>query len=169
MTVNKVILVGNLGADPESRTSQAGGMVTTLRVATSDKRKDREGNWGDHTEWHRVILFGKVAENAARYLKKGRQVYVEGKIQQRDYQDNQGQKRYITEIIGNELKFIGGNREGGGGGGGGRGDGGHEGGGSGGAPPGRDTGGGGGDYGGGGGGGFDGGGGGAPPDDDIPF
>ncbi|MBA2319842.1 MAG: single-stranded DNA-binding protein, partial [Deltaproteobacteria bacterium] len=113
MTVNKVILVGNLGAEPESRTSQAGGMVTTLRIATSERRKDREGNWGDHTEWHRVILFGKTAENAARYLKKGRQVYIEGKLTHRDYQDKDGVKRYITEVIGNELKFIGGNREGG--------------------------------------------------------
>ncbi len=161
MTVNKVILVGNLGADPESRTAQSGGMVTTLRIATSDRRKDRDGNWADSTEWHRVILFGKVAENAARYLRKGRQVYVEGKIQSREYQDKDGQKRYITEIIGNDLKFIGGNREGGTG----RGDGGvNEGGGGG--PPGRDTGGGGGEYGGG---SYEGGGSGSAPDDDIPF
>lgn len=158
MSVNKVILVGNLGADPESRTTGSGTTVTKLRIATSERQKDRDGNWGDHTEWHRVTCFGRTAENAARYLRKGRQVYIEGKIRTSKYQDRDGNDRWSTEVIADVLQFLGG-REGGGGGGG------YSGGGGGGY-----SGGGGGDYDSGGGGG---GGGGAPDyggaDDDIPF
>ena len=172
MSVNKVILVGNLGADPESRTTQSGTTVTNLRLATTERQKDREGNWGDHTEWHRVACFGRTAENAARFLRKGRQVYVEGRIRTRKWQDRDGNDRWSTEVIADTIQFLGGRDAGGGGGGGG----GYSGGGGGG-----DYGGGGGGYsgGGGGGGGYSGGGGGggegggAPDyggaDDDIPF
>ena len=107
MTVNKVILVGNLGADPESRTSQSGSMVTNLRIATSERTRDRDGNWGAHTEWHRVVCFGKTAENVARYCKKGKQVYIEGKIQTRKWQDKEGKDRWSTEVIGDQIRFLG--------------------------------------------------------------
>jgi single-strand DNA-binding protein len=160
MSVNKVILVGNLGGDPESRTTGGGTVVTTIRLATSERRKDDAGQWTDHTEWHRVVAFGKVAENVAKYLKKGRQIYVEGKIRTRKWQDKDGQDRYTTEVLADTVQFLGGrDGEGGGGGGGDYGGGG----GGGGSPRGGGGGsGGGGDFGGGGGGG-----GGA--DDDIPF
>ena len=107
MSVNKVILVGNLGGDPESRTTGSGTVITTLRIATSDRRKDENGQWADATEWHRVVAFGKTAENAARYLKKGRQIYIEGKIRTRQWQDQQGQKRYSTEIVAQQMVMLG--------------------------------------------------------------
>jgi single-strand DNA-binding protein len=119
MSVNKVILVGNLGGDPESRTTGGGTVVTTIRLATSERRKDDAGQWTDHTEWHRVVAFGKVAENVAKYLKKGRQIYVEGKIRTRKWQDKDGQDRYTTEVLADTVQFLGGrDGEGGGGGGG---------------------------------------------------
>lgn len=118
--INKVILVGNLGADPETRTTAGGTAVGNLRIATTERRKDKDGNWSDHTEWHRVTLWGRDAENAAKYLKKGRQVYVEGRLQTRKYQDKDGQDKFATEIVADILKFLGGGeREGGGGSGGG--------------------------------------------------
>lgn len=107
MTVNKVILVGNLGADPESRTAGSGSMVCNLRVATSDRVKDKEGNWSDQTEWHRVVCFGKTAETVARYLSKGRQVYIEGKIQTRKWTDKEGADRWSTEVVANRIRFLG--------------------------------------------------------------
>jgi single-strand DNA-binding protein len=159
MSVNKVILVGNLGGDPESRTTGGGTVVTTIRLATSERRKDDAGQWTDHTEWHRVVAFGKVAENVAKYLKKGRQIYVEGKIRTRKWQDKDGQDRYTTEVLADTVQFLGGrDGEGGGGGGGDYGGGG----GGGGSPRG-------GGGGSGGGGDFGGGGGGGGADDDIPF
>lgn len=169
MTVNKVILVGNLGADPETRTSGGGMAITKLRIATTERQKDKDGNWADHTEWHRVTCFGKTAETAARFLSKGRQVYIEGKLRTSKYQGPDGQDRWSTEVIADQIRFLGaGNREGGGGGG--RDD--YRGGGGSGYPGGGGgySGGGGGSYsgGGGGGGGFSGGDDG-PPDDDIPF
>jgi single-strand DNA-binding protein len=118
MSVNKVILVGNLGADPESRTTNSGTVVATLRLATTERTKERDsGNWTDHTEWHRVVCFGKVAENVTRYLKKGRQIYIEGKIRTRKWQDKDGNDKYTTEVIADNVQFLGG-----GGGGGGRSD-----------------------------------------------
>ncbi|MEQ1503116.1 MAG: single-stranded DNA-binding protein, partial [Myxococcota bacterium] len=117
MSVNKVILVGNLGGDPETRTTGGGTVVATLRLATTDRRKDESGQWADATEWHRVVCFGKVAENVARFLKKGRQIYIEGKIRTRKWQDKDGQDRYTTEVIADTVQFLGG-RDGGGGGGG---------------------------------------------------
>lgn len=170
MTVNKVILVGNLGADPEVRTTNSGSSVANLRLATTERTKDRDGNWTDQTEWHRVVCFGRTAENVGRFLSKGRQVYVEGRIQTNKWTDKDGQDRYTTEIIANQIRFLqGGNRDGGGGGGGG-----YSGGGGGGGYSGGGGGGGGGYSGGGGaggGGGSYGGSGGSsgPPDDDIPF
>jgi single-strand DNA-binding protein len=157
MSVNKVILVGRLGADPESRTSANGTVIANLRMATSFRKRDEGGNWVDETEWHRVVAFGKVAENVTRFLKKGREVYIEGKIRSRKYTDKDGVERYITEILADNVVFLGGGREGAAGGdGGGAYTGGV-------GPP---SGGGGGGAGGGGGGGDFGGG---PPDDDIPF
>ncbi len=140
MTVNKAILIGNLGQDPELRTTGGGTPVCTLRLATTDRRKDQSGNWTDQTEWHSVVLWGRDAENASRYLKKGRQVFIEGRIQTRKWQDKDGNDRYSTEIVANQMRFLGGGGggEGGGrggpagrkgGGGGGRGGGGYEGGG----------------------------------------
>ncbi len=164
MTVNKVILVGNLGADPETRTTPGGMVIANLRVATTGREKDKEGNWVDATEWHRVVCFGTTAENAKKFLKKGRQIFVEGKIKTNKWTDQEGKERYTTEIVANEVRFLGGGREGGegggysgggGGGGGGARDegGGGYGGGNRGGGGGGDRGGSGGGYGGGGGGG----------------
>ena len=137
MTVNKVILIGNLGADPETRTAASGTVVSKLRLATTERVKDRDGNWNDHTEWHRVTCFGRTAENVAKFLSKGRQVYVEGRLRTEKWQDRDGNDRWTTEVIANQIRFLGG-REGGGGyqGGGGSGGGGSYGGGppSGGSP-----------------------------------
>jgi len=108
---NLVILIGNLGADPEGRSTQGGSTVANLRIATSERRKDKDGNWQDHTEWHRVVAFGKTAENAIKFLSKGRQVYVEGRLQTSSYEKD-GQKRYSTEIIANDIRFLGGKGEG---------------------------------------------------------
>jgi len=138
-SVNKVILIGNLGADPDVRTTPSGQMVATISVATSETFNNREGQRQERTEWHRVQLWGKLAELAQRYLTKGRKVYIEGRIQTRSWDDQQtGQKRYSTEVVANQMVFIdsgGGGREAGGvdeGGGGGFGGGGGYGGGGGG-------------------------------------
>jgi len=108
MGVNKVILLGNLGKDPEVRQTASQSTVCSFSLATSERRKDQSGNWVDHTEWHNVVTFGKTAENCGQYLKKGRQVYLEGKIQTRKWQDKEGKDRYTTEIIGNIVQFVGG-------------------------------------------------------------
>ena len=112
MGVNKVILVGNLGANPELRYTPNQFPVCTLRIATSEKRKGQDGNFTEHTEWHSVIVFGKQAENCNQYLQKGRQVYIEGRIQTRKWQDTEGKDRYRTEIIASTVQFIGGRSEG---------------------------------------------------------
>lgn len=118
--VNKVILVGNLGNDPEVRYSQNGGAITTISLATSESWKDKDGNQQERTEWHRVKFFGRLAEIAGEYLKKGRQVYIEGSLRTEKYQDKQtGQDRYSTDIIANEMQMLGGNPGGMGGEGGG--------------------------------------------------
>src|SRR5262245_8041923 len=117
--VNKVILVGNLGADPETRAMPSGTTVANLRIATSESWKDRQsGEQQERTEWHRVVLFGRLGEIAAEYLKKGSQVYIEGSLRTRKWQDKQGQERYSTEIVGNDMQMLGGRGAGGGGGGG---------------------------------------------------
>jgi single-strand DNA-binding protein len=125
--INKVILIGNLGADPETRAMPSGSTVANLRVATSESWRDKQtGEQQERTEWHRVALFGRLAEIAGEYLKKGSQVYIEGSLRTRKWQDKQGNDRYSTEIIGDELQMLGG--RGGGGGGGGMGAGGESGG-----------------------------------------
>jgi single-strand DNA-binding protein len=107
--INKVILVGNLGADPETRAMPSGSTVANLRVATSESWRDKQtGEQQERTEWHRVALFGRLAEVAGEYLKKGSQVYIEGSLRTRKWTDKQGQERYSTEIIGNELQMLGG-------------------------------------------------------------
>lgn len=111
MSVNKVILVGNLGANPEMRFTQGGQPVANLRIATTERWTDKSGARQETTEWHRVVLFGKTAEIAGQYLIKGRQVYIEGRIQTRQWQDQQGQKRYTTEIVGTNMQMIGGRSE----------------------------------------------------------
>ena len=119
--VNKVILVGNLGNDPDVKYTQGGMAITTLSVATTSVRKDREGNQQEKTEWHRVKLFGKLGEIAGEYLKKGRQVYIEGRIEYGSYEKD-GVKLYTTDIIADEMQMLGGGdgqRGGEGGGGGG--------------------------------------------------
>lgn len=182
--VNKVILIGNLGADPEVRSTQGGQSVASLRLATTEKFKDRDGNLQERTEWHRITVWGRDAENVGKYCKKGKQLFIEGRIQTRKWQDKEGKDQYSTEIVADTVRFLGGGARdedgsGGGGGYGGRGGGGgYGGGGGGGGRGGYDRGGGGGGYGGGGGGGgrapdpgpgpdpgppFGGG------DDDIPF
>ncbi len=121
--INKVILVGNLGQDPEVRYAPSGSAVTNISIATSDSWKDKNtGQMVDKTEWHRVVFFGKLAEIAGEYLKKGSQVYVEGKLQTRKWQDQQGQDRYTTEVVvdgfNGVMQMLGGRNEGGMGGGG---------------------------------------------------
>jgi single-strand DNA-binding protein len=107
--VNKVILVGNLGADPETRYGASGGAITNIRIATSESWTDRQTNERrENTEWHRVVMFGRLAEIAEQYLRKGRQVYIEGRIQTRKWQGQDGQDRYTTEIVANEMQMLGG-------------------------------------------------------------
>jgi single-strand DNA-binding protein len=152
--VNKVILVGNLGADPEMKYTPSGAGVCEFRIATSESWNDKNGQKQERTEWHRVVVWGKRAEVCAKYLSKGRQVYIEGRLQTRSWDDKDGNKRYMTEVVANDVQFLGGGSRdgasggGGGGGGGGRRDD---------VPPPPD------DFGAGGGGGRGG------PDDDIPF
>lgn len=116
-SVNKVILVGNLGADPETRYMPSGDAITTIRLATTDRFKDKGGEKQERTEWHRVVFFGRLAEIAGEYLKKGRSVYVEGTLRTREWEKD-GVKRYTTEVVANEMQMLGGRGEGGGGGGG---------------------------------------------------
>jgi single-strand DNA-binding protein len=144
--VNKVILVGNLGNDPEMRQIPSGAAVCEFRIATNEVWTDKEGQRQERTEWHRIIVWGKRAETCAKYLSRGRQVFVEGKLRTRSWEDKDGNKRYTTEIVANDIQFLGGGS--GGAGAGGRG-------GSEPPPPGRDD--------------FDFGGGSNSPDDDIPF
>lgn len=111
-SVNKVILVGNLGADPETRYLPNGDAVCNIRVATTESWKDKQtGDKKEATEWHRIVFFRRLAEIAGQYLKKGSSVYVEGSLKTRKWQDKDGNERYTTEIIGNEMKMLGG-REG---------------------------------------------------------
>lgn len=110
--VNKVILVGHLGADPEVKAISSGNTVARLSLATSESWKDREGQRQERTEWHRIVLWGKQAELAGKYLTKGRQIYVEGRLQTRSWEDPQGQKRYTTEIVANAIQFLGGGNSG---------------------------------------------------------
>ena len=122
--VNKVIIIGNLGADPESRAMPSGASVANLRIATTESWRDKQsGEQQERTEWHRVALFGRLAEVASEYLRKGSQVYIEGSLRTRKWQDKQGNERYTTEIVANDMQMLGGRGGGGGGGGGGSGGG----------------------------------------------
>ena len=123
MTVNKVILVGNLGADPELRQSNGGVSICNLRIATSERVKRGE-EWVEETEWHRVVCFGKTAENVGKFLVKGRSVYIEGRIQTRKWQDKEtGADRWSTEVVARDVRFLGGGDRSSSGGGGGSGGG----------------------------------------------
>ena len=115
-SVNKVILLGNVGKDPEIRSTAGGSMVANLTLATSDRQKDPQGNWQDRTEWHNLVAFQRTAEIIRDYVKKGSKLYVEGKIQTRSWDDKEsGQKRYRTEIIVNDLSLLSGRGDEGGG------------------------------------------------------
>ena len=106
--INKVIIVGNLGADPDSRAMPSGNAVTNISVATSESWNDKEtGEKQEKTEWHRVVFFGRLAEIASDYLKKGSQVYVEGKLQTRKWEDKEGNERWTTEIVANQMQMLG--------------------------------------------------------------
>ncbi len=105
--VNKVIIVGRLGTDPDVKTVSGNQTVARLSIATSDNWTDREGQRQERTEWHRVVVWGKLAEICGKHLSKGRQVYVEGRLQTRSWEDQQGQKRYSTEIVANTVQFLG--------------------------------------------------------------
>jgi single-strand DNA-binding protein len=126
MSLNKVMLIGNLGKDPELRFTPSGRAVARFPIATSEAWTTPEGQKQERTEWHNVVVWGKQAESCGQYLNKGRQVYIEGSIRSRQYDDKEGQKRYITEVIAQRVQFLGGGARGdgagrgaGGGGGGG--------------------------------------------------
>lgn len=114
--VNKVILLGNVGKDPEIRATPSGMVIAQLTLATADRQKDQSGNWVDKTEWHNLVCFGRTAEIVRDYVKKGKQLYIEGKLQTRSWDDKEtNQKKYRTEIIVNDLSLLGGGEGGGGG------------------------------------------------------
>jgi len=107
--INKVILIGYLGADPETKSMPSGTSVANLRLATTEGYKDKQSNeWQERTEWHNVALFGRLAEVAGEYLRKGSQVYIEGRLRTRKWQDKQGNDRYSTEIVANDMQMLGG-------------------------------------------------------------
>ena len=114
-SVNKVILVGNLGRDPELRYTQGGQPVANFSLATTENFNTRDGQRQERTEWHRIVVWGKTAENCAQYLSKGRSVYLEGRIQTREWEDKEGQKQRTTEIVAQTVQFLGGPRGSGGG------------------------------------------------------
>ncbi len=118
--INKVILVGNLGNDPETRYTQGGMAITRISLATTSVRKDKDGNQQERTEWHRVVFFGKLGEIAGEYLRKGSSVYVEGSLRYDKYTGQDGVEKYSTDIIADEMQMLGGRGEGGGGSGGDR-------------------------------------------------
>lgn len=119
-SVNKAILIGNLGKDPELRYTPGGQAVASFSMATTDRYKDKDGNMQERTDWHNIVVWGRTAENVKQYLAKGRPVYVEGRIQTRSYNDKEGTKKWITEIVANSVQFLGGRGEGQGGEGGGQ-------------------------------------------------
>jgi single-strand DNA-binding protein len=116
--INKVILIGNLGRDPETKSFPNGGSVTNVTVATSDSWRDKEGNQQERTEWHRVVFHSKLAEIAAQYLRKGSKVYIEGSLRTRKWQDKEGRDQYTTEVHANEMQMLDSKGSGGGSGGG---------------------------------------------------
>jgi single-strand DNA-binding protein len=126
--INKVILIGHLGQDPEVRALPSGSSIANLRIATTESWKDKQsGEFKEQTEWHTVVLFGRTAEVAAEYLKKGSQVFIEGRLRTRKWQDKTGNDRYSTEIVANDMQMLGGRGQGGGQSGGAQGEGGRQG------------------------------------------
>ncbi len=115
--VNKVILVGNLGKDPELRNTTSGTSVCEFSIATGERWQGKDGQMQERTEWHRIVVWGKLGENCAKFLSKGRQVFLEGRLQTRSWEDKDGNKRYTTEIVARDVQFLGGGSGGGGGGG----------------------------------------------------
>jgi single-strand DNA-binding protein len=113
-SVNKVILIGNLGRDPETRYLPDGGAITNISIATTESWKDKSGEKQEKTEWHRIAFFGKLAEIAGEYLKKGAKVYIEGRLQTRKWQDKDGVDKYTTEIVAGQMVMLDGRRDGGG-------------------------------------------------------
>lgn len=120
-SLNKVMLIGNLGKDPEVRYTPAGTAVASFSIATSEKFKNKSGEWEERTEWHNVVLWGRQAEVAGEYLAKGKTVYIEGRLQTRKWQDKDGRDRWTTEVVGEKMQMLGARGEGGGGRSGGRG------------------------------------------------
>jgi single-strand DNA-binding protein len=112
MAINKVILLGNLGKDPELRYTPQQMAICSFSLATGERKKDQSGQWVDHTEWHNIVTFGRTAENCSKFLKKGRQAFIEGKIRTRKWQDKEGKDRYTTEILADQVQFVGGRGEG---------------------------------------------------------
>jgi single-strand DNA-binding protein len=108
MSLNKVMLIGNLGKDPEVRYTQTGSAVANFSIATTEQWNDRDGKKQERTEWHNIVVWGKSAEHCGQYLSKGRQVFIEGSIRTRSYDDKSGNKRYITEIVAQRVQFLGG-------------------------------------------------------------
>ena len=106
-SINKVILIGNLGKDPELKYTPSGQAVANFSLATNEKWKDKDGNMQDRTEWHNIVIWGRMAENAKEYLAKGRSVYIEGRIQTRSWDDKDGNKKYMTEIVAQSMQFLG--------------------------------------------------------------
>jgi single-strand DNA-binding protein len=106
-TLNKAILIGRLGKDPEIRATQSGGSVVSFSVATNHSQKNAQGEWNDITEWHNIVVFGNRAEFAGKYLSKGQLVYIEGRLQTSSWEDQNGQKKYKTEVIANDLQMLG--------------------------------------------------------------
>ena len=111
-SVNKVILIGNLGRDPELRYTKSGQAVANFSIATNDRWTDKQGQQQERTEWHRIVTWGKTAELCAQYLSKGRSAYIEGALQTREYEDKEGIKRYTTEVVAQRVQFLGGRGEG---------------------------------------------------------
>lgn len=107
MAINKAILIGNLGKDPELRYTASGTAVASFSIATTERFKNRNGEQQERTEWHNIVAWGPLAEICGKYLAKGRQVYIEGRIQNRSYDDRDGNKRYISEVVANEMKMLG--------------------------------------------------------------
>lgn len=108
MSLNKIMIIGNLGDNPEVRSTPGGQTVATLRIATNERWTDKSGQQQERTEWHRVVVWGKQAEHCGTYLSKGRQVFVEGRVQTREWNDKEGNKRYTTEVVAQRVQFLGG-------------------------------------------------------------
>lgn len=121
-SVNKVILIGRLGADPESRSTPGGATVTNVNIATNRRTKDRDGNWVEETDWHRIVFWNRLAEIVNEYTRKGTRIYVEGRLQTRSWEDQSGQKKYMTEVVANEMQLLDSRDDSGGGFGGGGGN-----------------------------------------------